>query len=161
MHDTNSSVHSILKCLVNSSSWWHFSSSVWTDASEGIYNLLSYQSNSVILNTYFRPSAFWLCLFFAIVTFCTWTKRFFICKECTNNRKNSLLSSYTVLWLANSEASACETSCLQLTVSAAGLSDLTMLHSQQTDGWLSFSSLSICQLSWGSLDLMSICSSQA
>jgi hypothetical protein len=62
--------------------------------------------------------------------FCAWTKKLFICKECTNNRKNSLLSSYTVLWLANSEASACETSCLQSTVSAAGLSDLTMLHSQ-------------------------------
>jgi hypothetical protein len=74
--------------------------------------------------------------------FCAWTKKLFICKERTNNRKNSLLSSYTVSWLVNSEASACETSCLQSTVSAAGLSNLTMLHSQWTDSWLP-SSLSV------------------
>jgi hypothetical protein len=75
--------------------------------------------------------------------FCAWTKKLFICKECTNNRKNLLLSSYTVSWLVNSEASAHEMSCLQSTVSAAGLS-ISLCCSQWTDSWLSSSSLSIC-----------------
>jgi len=144
LHDINSSVHSILKCSVNLSSWWRFSSSAQTDASGGIYNLSSYWSNSVILNAHLRPSVFQLHLFFAIVTFRAWTKKLFICKERTNNRKDLLLSSYTVSWLVNSEASAREMSCLQSTVSAAGLSDITMLCSWQTDGWSPSSSFSVC-----------------
>jgi hypothetical protein len=104
-----------------------------------VYIIFSYWSNSVILNTHLRPSVFWLHLFFAIVSL--EQRNYSFAKNVLTIER---IHYCIVLWLANSEASAHETSCLQSTVSAAGLSNLTMLHSQWTDSWLSSSSLSVC-----------------
>jgi len=101
-------------------------------------------------------AAFFFCFF----VFCVCTSVLISCKKCINNKKNSLLSLYVILWLINSEINTCKISDLQFTVSATKLNAFIMLHFWWTNDCLLFCSLNMCQLSWDFLNFMLIYFSQ-
>jgi len=120
LQSNSSLILSASKCLANKLSWWRFNNSSLTERSSETYNDLLYSIISWLFNVQASTSLF--CILVVSSAFSLTANSSSCCKILMSLTMSLLLKLYVVSWIVNTLTIACETSCLQSTVSATELS---------------------------------------